>query len=186
MTTPALSEAIAAELSKSFQLRQVSCLGLEAKHVTPSLPPDPSFGWDIPKTRLVWELQDEALQVIAPVSVFIEAKSESSGKAVRLADISVVLRAEYALSNDRKPLDESKVQHYVGICTFLHLWPYLRADVQWLTTKLGLPPLVLPVIVSGHAAEQVIVSRLKDVQAEPAPRKKRTLKSGTRAKKSHD
>lgn len=162
-----LHDSIAAELAKRFQLRQISCVGLEAKPVAGDVPPNAELTWDLPKTRLVWELEGNLLRVVAPMSVFIEALPKAPARdKLRLADISVAMRIEYAVDGKRS-VDEEKVPHYVGICSFLHLWPYFRADVQWLSTKLGFPPLLLPVIVSGHAAKQVLVSRLRDVQAEP-------------------
>ena len=60
--------------------------------------------------------------------------------------------------------EHADLDDFVGISGYLHLWPYLRAEVQCLTTKLGLPPLVLPVQMSSHAAAAVTV-----VQASELP-----------------
>jgi hypothetical protein len=51
----------------------------------------------------------------------------------------------------------------------MHSWPYLRAEVQSLTSKLELPPLTLPPLVSGQIPNFVTVERLPLPQAPPVP-----------------
>jgi len=169
MIKPPLDVSAAARLSNSLRLRDIVCVGLEAKHLTPNeVPADSALGWETPPIQVYWELDDAGLKVIVPFSLFIEAHTDGGGpeKKVRLAEIGVAMRLEYDVNRDEAWSDDD-LPHYVGISSYLHAWPYFRADVQFLSTKLGFPPLILPVIVSGHPAKQVTVTRLSEVKAAP-------------------
>lgn len=166
MIEPPLDVGAAARLSTAFRLRDVVCVSLEAKQVAAEPPAaDFSLEWDAPPTNVFWELVDRRLKVVLPLNLFVHARGEGkNGKKVPLAEIGIVLRLEYE-ANDGASWKDEDLPHYVGITAYLHAWPYFRADVQWLTAKLGYPPLVLPVIVSGHAARLVSVTRLREVGA---------------------
>lgn len=179
MTEAPLDVGAAARLSSAFHLRDVVCVSLEAKQVAAEQPPaDFSLEWDAPPTQVYWELVERSLKVVLPLNLFVRATGEGKGaKKVPLAEIGIVLRLEYEAA-EGATWKEEDLPHYVGITSYLHAWPYFRADVQWLTAKLGYPALVLPVILSGHAANRVSVTRLREVAAArgAAPARTRTKK----------
>lgn len=170
MIKPPLDVSAAARLSNSLRLRDIVCVGLEAKHLAPTdLPGDAALGWETPPVQVFWELDDGGLKVIVPFSLFIEAHANGSNgdKKTRLAEIGLGLRLEYEVKRGDDAWSEVDLPHYIGVTSYLHAWPYFRAEVQTLSTKLGFPPLVLPVIVSGHPAKQVTVTRLSEVKTPP-------------------
>jgi preprotein translocase subunit SecB len=176
MIKPPLDVNAASRLSSSLRIRDIVCVGLEAKHLaTEEAPSGSTLGWETPPVQVFWDLEGDVLKVILPFSVFIDAHQHEKAdkeKVVRLAEITVAMRIEYAVTRGES-WSEEDVPHYVGVCSYLHAWPYFRADVQSLTAKLGYPPLVLPVIVSGHAAKQATVTRLSEVKnAPPLPRRR--------------
>ncbi|MFI5300511.1 MAG: hypothetical protein ACHREM_20685 [Polyangiales bacterium] len=181
MIAPPLDTVAAARLASCFRLLDIVCVGLEAKHLTTEdLPDGAGLGWETPPGQIVWDLDGDVLKVVLPFCLFIHAQKNGEtkdAKKARLAEISLVMRIEYAVNRGVEWSDKD-VPHYVGVCSYLHAWPYFRADVQSLSTKLGFPPLLLPVIVSGHAAMQSTVLQLSEVKnAPPLPRKQARTKA---------
>ena len=58
----------------------------------------------------------------------------------------IVWTVVYALS---EPAQRNAVFAFVSGSTMVHVWPYIRELVQSMTTRMGLPPLVLPLLVLG-------------------------------------
>lgn len=88
-----------------------------------------------------------------PYIVDITTKTTNDGRLIHVAHLAVTFRVAYELKDPS--VDNNTLQGYATITPLMHTWPYLRAEVQALTTKLDLPPLLLPVIVSGHAEDRV-------------------------------
>jgi hypothetical protein len=176
MKAPPLDVSAASRLAQNVRLRDVVCIGLEAKHLgTPEYRPDQSLAWDIPRMTAIWDLKGEDLKVILPFTVFIDvAEAEVEGqpeRKTRVAEIGVVMRLDYSLEKQGESVpSEDDVPDFVGVSGYMHAWPYFRAEVQWLSAKLGFPPLVLPVIVSGHAATQVTVQQLSEIKNTITPK----------------
>lgn len=183
MIKPPLDVAAAGRLASRIRLRDIVCVGLEAKHLpTPTMPEERALGWETPTIQVLWEIEGSLLKVIVPFSLFIDThQNGDDSEKTRVAEIGVAMRLEYEIA-DVEALGDGDLPHYVGVTSYLHAWPYFRAEVQWLSTKLGFPPLVLPTIVSGHAAQQVAVVRLRDLKAAPPlPRRKARTKAKTKA-----
>ncbi len=103
--------------------------------------------------------RDEAeneLRVVLPYGVVIFAGAQDEKSTVAL--IQVVVRMTYRMAD--ASIADDNFQAFASVMPFLHSWPYLRAEVQALTTRIGLPPLVLPVVVSGHARQLVKMSKV--------------------------
>jgi hypothetical protein len=81
-----------------------------------------------------------------------------------------MMRAAYEFREEPTESDWAAFEHYAGIVGWLHVWPYMRAEVHCLSTKLGFPPLVLDVMLSGHTS-QLSVRRFGD-EPNPAPAKR--------------
>jgi hypothetical protein len=156
---PPLDVEAASRLANHVRLIDVLCVELSGRCVAPSTAASESaLSWDLNDPTAMWALDEGELRILFPLVLTIDAQlAAKSSKQQPLAEFHV----SYTLVYAAKELTSEQVDdlpHYVGISGFLHAWPYLRADIQCLSAKLGLPPLVLPVIVSGHAATRVSVS----------------------------
>lgn len=150
--------AIAARLAHAFQLREITFAVLEARLLAPMEPVDGEMvlDWKLAKVRIQWLLADREVRAVLPFAVAITCNGKPAFA------MNVVLRVDYEVrpGSDIPPPED--IDHFVGITAFMHCWPYVRAEVQSLTVKLGVPPLTLPVIVSGHVREHVgVVARTR-------------------------
>jgi hypothetical protein len=178
---PPLDQTAAARLSKHVRLRDVVCLELSARCLEwPADGPGSRLSWDLSDPTAVWSQDGTELRAFFPLVVKIESlgpeKSRPSPRGV------AEFRMAYTVIYESKELTAEQlldVPHYLGVCGFLHLWPYVRAEIQCLTAKLRLPPLVLPVIVSGHAAARVTVSSSSDKKKRPSRAKSRKARKRT-------
>jgi hypothetical protein len=169
MTKPPLDVDAAARVARHARIVNVSYAGIEARLVeTPDADANVSLTFATPDLTGVWDVGSDDLRVLFPLRLNIEAVGNESetGSEVRIlvAEFTVAIRADYVLSH-RGEWTEEDLRHFVGINVFLHVWPYFRAEIQSLTSKLALPPLTLPPIVSGHAAKMVSVVRVGEMAA---------------------
>lgn len=184
MNRPPLDVNAAARLAGSVQLVNIACVGVSAEFVNSGArTPGTTLSWDLPDPTGVWSLEERSLTAFFAPELLIDVSEDNGASSQRLAQFRVKFQLEYDLKPD-STWSEEDVPHYVGVTGLLHLWPYFRAEIQMLTTKLGLPPLVLPVIVSGHAARRVKVKRAGSGPSERARRSrtrapKRALKKKT-------
>ncbi len=163
--------ALASTFSKATALEHVSILHLEAGLTSGMLKVGPkakSLSFNIAPINMTWRATDSTLATFLPFSIELESED------VAIAHVKLVLRLDYA----RKAGGEDEgVKDFVAISSLLHAWPYLRAEVQALTTKLDFPPLVLPTIVSGNAEQLVAkVSQFADSKIVPSPRQRAVVR----------
>lgn len=155
---PPLNVDAAARLASKVDLRDVVCVETSAKYVaSPTSSQGVALSWDLKDPHASWRIDDAQIGVRFPFGITIEEATGDDAQNRVIADLKLVFQTVY--SGDR--LDKahmSELPHYLGISGFMHLWPYVRAEVQCLTSKLRLPPLILPVAVSGHAARIVTMS----------------------------
>lgn len=173
MKKPPLDLQAAARVAPGIQLNDVQCLRLSAGFTADGeTQAHLSLSWEVGPVGASWLRTDQTILAVFSFDVGIDGKSDAEpgepepargAKAVRIADVHVTLRLDYTILPG-VDVPDADLDDFVGISGYLHLWPYLRAEVQCLTTKLGLPPLVLPVQVSSHAAATVTV-----VQASELP-----------------
>ena len=83
------------------------------------------------------------------------------------------MRAAYAKQASWTDEDGAYLDDFVGIVGWMHVWPYIRAEVQALSSKLGFPALTLPPLLAGQT-KNIPVRRLHPARTRPAasPRKK--------------
>src|ERR1700722_17922858 len=102
MIKPPLDVSAASRLAGSLQLRDIVCVGLDAKHLATDVEPDhtTALGWETPPVTVFWDLEGDALKVVLPFSLFIDVhkKEGEVEKKVRLAEISIGMRIEYQVS----------------------------------------------------------------------------------------
>jgi hypothetical protein len=182
---PPLDIEAASRLAKQIRLVDVVCTEVSGRCLmaAPAVPQS-GLSWDLHDPTAVWAMDEDGLRALFPLVLTIEAQPASkSSKAQPVAEFHVSYMLLYA-AKDLSDEQLEDVPHYVGVSGFLHFWPYLRAEIQCLSAKLRLPPLVLPTIVSGHAADRVSVSsakKAKKTAKTPAlrPRRKATKKPRT-------
>jgi len=176
-----LSVEDASRVGQKVNLRGVHFSGLQARTVA-AADIGADLGWTLVPIDLSWAMVEDGreLRVIVPVSL----KVLSEAKAI--AEISVMLRLDYDVGEAGE--SEHAVCSFVGISGCLHAWPYIRAEIQHLTTKIGLPPLVLPSVLSGHVAQ--IVGSVKRLPtslpaAKAAPRRRlKKIQKGAKPRKT--
>ena len=176
MNKPPLNIDAAARLSRFIKLRDVSCVELHAAHRNaPAGSADLSLSWSTPNSTAIWGLKEATLKVLIPFFLVIEGvENGDTGNKTKLAEMQVTLRLDYELERGgSNEWSEDDLPHFAGVSSYLHAWPYFRAEIQALTTKLGFPPLVLPVIVSGHVAKQVTVQTFDELKEVASPKAKR-------------
>ena len=157
MTLP-LDTAKAAAASSKLRLHHISLFSVEAQVL--STPRKVALRFDVSHREALWHIIDD-ISLVCIFGVDLVIGSTETGELEPLANIAVGFRAEYRFEDSYAPADEELLEHYVGIVGRLHAWPYIRAEIQELSTKLGLPPLTLPVIVSGSTVN-LAVKRWED------------------------
>jgi preprotein translocase subunit SecB len=147
-----VSIAVASELSRVLRLENVRFAAVSARSF--SSRPASKLKFDMPVIDAVWRLEGAALDVLLPFVLHVRASDEPTV----LFEVEVSVMVSYASRNE-DPLDPERCRNYAGINGFLHAWPYVRAEVQMLSTKLGYPPLTLPAIVVDNVPPRVRVGR---------------------------
>jgi hypothetical protein len=136
---------------------------------------DGALSFDLKHQTAYWHILDGI--VICTYGIEVVLNSQSRGIKNRIAQLSLVFRSEYLLlPSFESGTDAELLQHYVGIVGRMHCWPYFRQEVQALTTKLGFPPLTLPVLVSGHMVHLPTAKWIDPTPKLPkAPRKTKAV-----------
>lgn len=152
---PPLNVDAAARLASKVHLRDVVCVEVSAKYVaSPSSSRGLTLSWDLKDPHASWRIDNAQIGVRFPFAITIEEATGDDEQNRVIADLNLVFQNVYSIDGlDKAHMPD--LPHYLGITGFMHLWPYVRAEVQCLTSKLRLPPLTLPVAVSGHAARIV-------------------------------
>jgi hypothetical protein len=172
----------ASAASTKLRLSNIVLLAIEARTLAPYLGAG-NLSYDVDHLPAVWNLLEDALVSVYGVTVKIRNRAEAD--TIDLCSISVRARAEYDFKQDfSRDTDEALLNDYIGIVGRLHVWPYFRSEVQQLTSKLGLPALTLPVLLSGHMA--TLPSKRatrKPMSEKPAPLPKARKATQQRRKK---
>ena len=90
------------------------------------------------------------------VRVAIQHKDPDTGEREVLARMRIQLRVDYA-APDGFCDNEDAVRHFLGTVGWMNVWPYVRAEVQTLSAKLGFPQLTLPLLLSGQTRDIPVV-----------------------------
>ena len=156
----------AARLADKFTLNAIRIASLRAE-MTQQLTSPSQLGFAFLPFKATWAIREQSLNVAFSFSLRLSQRSKEPKSEQRLGLIKVGFVAAYHIKQTLSDQERLEVTHYVGVITFLHLWPYFRSEVQAITTKVGLPALTLPVMVSGHAAKFVQVTEA--APPEPTP-----------------
>lgn len=164
MKAPPLDVQAAIRVAPALALTDVLCVAIGAVFLQDrDAPPDWSLAWRHQPFLGLWQRLHQEIVAIFPFTINVELKSpDDSESPIRVADVQATWRLHYAVQQGVDIYDPD-IEDFVGVNAFLHAWPYLRAEVQSLTTKVGLPALVLPLQFSGNAAQNVTVMHTSEV-----------------------
>lgn len=174
MTSALHSQARASKLNGVLELRDVALFAVEAKVVGGVDPANLSFSLSLGEA--VWtHAPDDTALVFLHLDVAIE---HLEGMArTQLATISLAFRLTYVA---REPLaPDAPISDYVALASWIQAWPYFRAEVQVLSSRLGYPALVLPVLLPGQTAD-VTVREQAPAKRRPKARPRATPKRAAR------
>ena len=148
----------AARLGSSLALRIMAFDSIEGRALPAAATgaPTANVEWTLEPPMVAWHQVDRVICVVLPFEINVSAGGE------RCYQMRVSLRATYDLVADAPIPAKSDVDHYAGISSVLQAWPYLRAELQTLSTKLGMvAPVVLPNITAAQLPDVVEVKRGK-------------------------
>lgn len=154
---PEHSVDVARLLNTSLRLDNVTFAGLQA-HLSSFGEPPFKFAMNLGVVH--WTRDSAELLGVFPVEVAIQ-----DGSTTSLASLNVLVRATYGIIDDLTDDKLEAIPHYLGIVGWMHVWPYVRAEVQELSTKLGFPPLTLPVLLTGQT-RHVPVRSSEDIESD--------------------
>jgi hypothetical protein len=148
--------AKAAKLASSLALRTIAFEAIEGRLVSAPPAAAASADWALEPPTVTWVMIGREVQVAMPFDVGVTCGAE------RVYEMHVKLRATYDVRAEADVPEARDLDHYAGISAVLHAWPYLRAEVQSLSVKLGMvAPVVLPNIVASQLPDSVEVKRMK-------------------------
>lgn len=144
---------LASRASPHFTLKNIAFLELSGRQLSACDGSELSF--EFPCVRVKWAHIGEHYSAIAPF--IFELSVGPDDEKTRFAEVRIALKLDYVLDPDAIDVTADEIESFVGLMAFMHGYPYVRAELQNLTAKLGLPPLLLPLMVSGAAARHVQV-----------------------------
>ena len=98
-------------------------------------------------TRVEHSLADSALRSTVNIVIEVPCPDPERGQRIR---ISAAIELSYNLSGDAPP-NAKEAECFAKINGVYNAWPYWREFVQHCTTRMGLPPLTLPLMTAARA-----------------------------------
>lgn len=162
MSETALSVDVASSASKKVQLSSISVTCINAGLIGRERRAG-ELTYREKRTSVEWSCSGDALNLYlaykGEIEVLVRGEVESSDDEETVGEplgtIQLDLHSRYELL---EAASSQELYHFAGIVGFMHAYPYIRAEVQMLTSKLGLPPLTLGVLLSGQAVNRVAVT----------------------------
>lgn len=128
--------AAAARIARRVELRDVCIQEMSAKRhgvAKESLSPELSDRYELKK-------EDSKLEILCHHHL----KATSAGDEV--AEITVLLKLIYEIGATAEPINEADLPIFADANGAYHSWPFVREIYHSLTSRMGLPPFVLPVL----------------------------------------
>ncbi len=163
----ALNVAVASALSGRFDLDSVAFAQIEGRVVGVETRPEATLDWNLAPVSIRYALTDQVLRAIVPFSILVSGIANGEQTAIVQMAVTAVLTYRVKPSPDVLPAVDAG--HFAGVLGFMHAWPYLRATVQDLTMKLGLPGLTLPVVLSGMVPSKASATLIDESQQHALP-----------------
>lgn len=137
----------AKKLNQWLRLNEIELVELVGRRV--GYVEDPTLSCATKLDEVKWSSTDELVICTYTIGVAIQHRTEAKDEREVLAFIRVQFRADYTAPKGFGG-NELAIPHFLGIVGWMNVWPYMRAEVQQLSAKLGLPPLTLPLLLSGQ------------------------------------
>lgn len=118
-------------------------------------------------TKVEYSLAESSLRSTVNIVLEVPCPDPERGQRIR---ISAAIELEYNLSGDALP-NAREAECFAKINGVYNAWPYWREFVQHCTTRMGLPPLTLPLMTAARALAHAGFR-------EPSPAAEATEKSG--------
>lgn len=159
--SPATSDA--RTLNELLRLEFVSLVKVQAEYLSQGGPPPFQIGAELGPVQ--WNRRTERIHGVFPVKVTVRFAA-SDGALEDYAEILVAYQVVYVPVRPLGEVELSRIPAFLRTAGWAHTWPYLRAEVQGLSTRLGLPALTLPLLLPGQA-EGVPVIAAEALRAAP-------------------
>lgn len=178
--TIAPSPEKASAVAQSFRLIRIGFLQLSAKLTSPPRG-EGQLTYKEDPIGIVATYADGEVSGFLSYALKVCGRLDAEGEWFENAEISFAIKVDYAVL-DEATVDDDGMLHFVGVSAFMHAFPYIRAEVQSLTTKLGFPALTLPLALSGSVPGRVeLDSRLMRPPGTDGPeRRKKSKAAGSR------
>ncbi|XXT17496.1 hypothetical protein WME94_45435 [Sorangium sp. So ce429] len=125
-------------------------------------PREPStYGYRVERARVAWGMSNQAaiISIVSFALHIIDPENDQDEHPHILAEIAATYRLEYVLLEDMTFSGDvlAALPHFAAISGFMHAYPFFRADVQMLSTKMGYPALTVGTLTSGEVVSRVSV-----------------------------
>ena len=154
---------LASTVAKRVQIQDVYVIRSESRRLLPIHQGVPESACLLYGCRADYELVAGAHELDVAVSLFVSAKADDSASGVDVFRIESVFHLRYTLSGDEVP-NESQLEAFAKLNGIYNVWPYWREYVQSSSARMGLPPVVLPVLTV-----EAIQKMAQEKPKEPAP-----------------
>ena len=155
--------AVAAKgLNEAVQITGASLVEIVARYLKPGGPPPYAIGVEL--SAVHWARREGQVRGVFPIQVTVR-RPVSDSELEDLAEITVAYQCVYNFLRDPGETDLAAIPSFLSTVGWSHAWPYLRAEVQSISSRLGLPAVILPMLLPGQA-EQVPVFVLDESTSE--------------------
>jgi hypothetical protein len=165
MNSGSFELARAGRLNQKLRIEQISLFALDARHVAANA--SPTLAFTMHAETVTWAPVEPGI-VVSLFPLTVDVEHDQDGERTKLAKLHVTTRVFYSRGASFEASDLEFVPDYLAFNGWMHAWPYARADIQMLSSRLGFPPLVLPVLLAGQI--QTRVSRLTEPAKKPSSR----------------
>jgi hypothetical protein len=152
-----LDVTVAARLSDKVSISRIALVDIRGQLHDVSRKSEYRLSYEVRTTRIVWGRVDPST-VRARFKFGLDMSVlNSEDEETRLAQIHFIAQSEYSVAAE--DVTDEDLRHFIGIVGYMHAYPYFRAEVQGIVAKLELPPLTLPVVVSGAVPQLVSIGQ---------------------------
>jgi hypothetical protein len=161
MSRPKFEVTRARQLNNKLRLQEISLFGMSAQHLLGV--ENPQLGFSVDFKPIEWAPLAGHIAAVFPLFVDIEHTQNKHRRV--LARLHVMTKIVYEKVAEFETAHLAYVEDFLALIGWMNAWPYARADIQTLSTRLGFPALVLPVLLPGQTSE-VSVKQLPLPDAE--------------------
>lgn len=95
-------------------------------------------------------LDTNKVLLVSAIDVAVHSSVESDSKQQELAHLKLSYHSLYLFTKPVGTWPTPALESFLALNGTHHVWPYARAELQEMSVKIGLPPLILPVLKPGN------------------------------------